>query len=169
MPGYWITTHWPHPIPDDHPWNVYVSDPNSSRGRMLQPGDKVLFREARYYMRDGKRATHIVKVCPDGRRLQIALRKGDASIIGVATITSTLGDMSPDQLRFSYGGTEPWPKQAKCSPLIIGKPVKYKPMLEALELHPDTPANTTFGLYPIESQEKFERLVGLMGLGPHKV
>jgi hypothetical protein len=54
---YWVTTHWPHPEPDDHPWHVYLKAEFKEIADMFAPGDRVLFYESKYHrpMADGKR------------------------------------------------------------------------------------------------------------------
>jgi len=41
---YWITTHYPHPVPDTAPWHIYSRKPPTTRPGI---GDPVLFYETR--------------------------------------------------------------------------------------------------------------------------
>lgn len=55
--AYWITSHYPHPQPDRHPWHVYLRDKFEDIARQLRAGDPVLFFETKYHkpLRDGTR------------------------------------------------------------------------------------------------------------------
>ena len=45
---YWITAHYPHPKPDDHPWHVYLQADFKDIGEMFEVGDRVLFYESKH-------------------------------------------------------------------------------------------------------------------------
>lgn len=41
----WLTTHWPHPIPDDHPWHIYLQRDHRDAATGITDGDRVFFYE----------------------------------------------------------------------------------------------------------------------------
>jgi hypothetical protein len=45
MMKYWLTTHYPHPIPDRHPWHIYLQRQHKSAVNGIAVGDRVLFYE----------------------------------------------------------------------------------------------------------------------------
>ena len=46
---YWLTTHYPHPQPDDHPWHVYLQAQFKDIAEKFQVGDRVLFYEVKHH------------------------------------------------------------------------------------------------------------------------
>ena len=43
MANCYVTAHWPHPIRDDVPWDVYLKTADADRAADVRPGDQVLF------------------------------------------------------------------------------------------------------------------------------
>lgn len=41
----WLTTHYPHPVPDHHPWHVYLQEQHRDAVEGIQTGDLVFFYE----------------------------------------------------------------------------------------------------------------------------
>jgi hypothetical protein len=40
---YWITAHYPHPRPNNHPWHVYLKAEFDDIARMFARGDPCAF------------------------------------------------------------------------------------------------------------------------------
>lgn len=41
----WLTTHYPHPNPDTHPWHIYLQRDHRDAVNGIQIGDRVFFYE----------------------------------------------------------------------------------------------------------------------------
>jgi hypothetical protein len=41
----WLTTHYPHPTPDTHPWHIYLQRQHKDAVNGIQVGDRVFFYE----------------------------------------------------------------------------------------------------------------------------
>jgi hypothetical protein len=57
---YWITTHYPHPVPDTAPWHVYFRKRPETYPKV---GDKVLFYETHQPQADRDRVGRKAVVC----------------------------------------------------------------------------------------------------------
>ena len=57
---YWITTHYPHPVPDTAPWHIYFRKPPATKPDV---GDPVLFYETRVPQADRDRLGRKAIVC----------------------------------------------------------------------------------------------------------
>ena len=53
--GNWLTTHYPHPIVNDHPWHIYLQREHKDAADEIAIGDRVFFYEYKYQkpLRDG--------------------------------------------------------------------------------------------------------------------
>jgi hypothetical protein len=58
--NYWITTHYPHPVPDTAPWHIYF---RKRPATIAQPGDLVLFYETYEPQADRDRTGRKAVVC----------------------------------------------------------------------------------------------------------
>jgi len=71
----WLTTHYPHPDPDEYPWHIYLQQKYSSVTEEIAEGDQVFFYEYKNYkaLKSGK--TH-----PQGREgiVRVAYVSGPA-------------------------------------------------------------------------------------------
>ncbi|MBI5834420.1 MAG: hypothetical protein HZB16_19150, partial [Armatimonadetes bacterium] len=74
--GFWVTTHYPHPVPDNLPWYVYLK--SATTARRLAVGDKVLFRDTEYCMltKPTKRLVTRILCTQDGRITEVPLGPG---------------------------------------------------------------------------------------------
>ena len=109
MPNCFVTTHWPHPIKDDIPWDVYLKTADKARAAEIKPGDQVLFFVVEKI--DNKTRKSVRKLTGNGKETT----KDDALLtLGGATrfvatvcakheIPSPLGDDYP---RYVYTGEE---------------------------------------------------------------
>ncbi len=44
---HWLTTHYPHPVPDNHPWHIYLQGKHKGAVEGLTVADQVFFYEYR--------------------------------------------------------------------------------------------------------------------------
>jgi hypothetical protein len=44
----WLTTHYPHPNPDDHPWHIYLQREHKEAVKEVMEGDRVFFYEYKH-------------------------------------------------------------------------------------------------------------------------
>jgi len=51
----WLTTHYPHPYPDNLPWHIYLQREHKSAVNGIGIGDQVFFYEYKYHkpLKDG--------------------------------------------------------------------------------------------------------------------
>lgn len=152
---WWLTSHWPHPIPNHLPWWVYLKQEDQVRGQKLMPGDRVVFYESGALKIDGRIATH-VKSRSTGE--MVPLRKGRAGVVGVARVSEYLRPRRPDTIPYDYGDRDPleWAWEAPCEDQEFGRPIPYVEMIALLQWS-RIPAHT-FGLRRI-SGEEFDKLV----------
>jgi hypothetical protein len=45
---FWLTTHYPHPVPDKHPWHIYLKRQHKDAVEGIGVGDRVFFYEYKH-------------------------------------------------------------------------------------------------------------------------
>jgi hypothetical protein len=161
MRDYWITMHWPHPVPDDLPWHVYFKETDWHQGYPLKIDDVVLFREARELILDSRRVTTVRHVANGIARI-VDLPIGAGGLVGCAKIIERVAPIPATEPRYYYGDPGKWSHWVKCGPLGRGGPIAYKEMLQILGLPATLPAYT-FGLHRIKNKAIGEQLIEMLG------
>lgn len=90
---YWLTTHYPHPEPDHHPWHIYLQRKHKGAVTGASVGNQVFFYEF-------KRQKPIVG---DSLRYRV----GRMGIVRVARIAGPIYER-PDKIRYTDGRIGEW-------------------------------------------------------------
>ncbi len=158
---YWITTHWPHPIPDLLPWYIYLKQNRRAQGATVEARDRVFFYESRQV--GSGILTHIRKVERIGAEVvstEVPLREGAGGIVGIATVLRPM-EAAAESPRFHYGDGNSWDFEIRCSMPLGGTVVPFSKMQDAIGVR--APA-FAFGLYEIKQPTGAVALLKLMGL-----
>jgi hypothetical protein len=67
----WITTHWPHPIPDDHPWHICLKSEDYGKGRRVAVGDVVFFYQTSTFRLNGQHVGSIQRIGQANETVQL--------------------------------------------------------------------------------------------------
>jgi len=152
----WITTHWPHPIPDDHPWHIYLKSEDYGKGRRVTVDDVVFFYQTGSFTLDGKDVGSIRRI---GNEM-VPLEPGAKAIVGLAKAIAPVEPIPTGAIRYDYGDGGHWTHWVRCSPLKRASDrgrVRYQEMLSILGRGPRTPAYV-FGLYEVKDSAAAKKL-----------
>src|SRR5947209_6775052 len=105
--GYWITYHWAHPDPDDHPWHIYRKE-LTKLDREIEVGDEVLFfRGLRPFDASGrKRLSYAVRVKYRRRELR-PLADDPAGIVRAGRVTDLPRAIRDSDIKYDYFNVDP--------------------------------------------------------------
>jgi hypothetical protein len=147
--SYWITTHWPHPKNDDHPWYIYLreKDRDTKKTHSIKPGDEVLFYQTKLFETKGKdgrrRQTHIKfhPVDPQSPRpSNVELADGAGGIVRRATILDKVKPWPADKGRYIYDDDDSGILYAPCGNALRAEhPITPKALKRALGMPPENP------------------------------
>jgi hypothetical protein len=131
--NFWITYHWAHPDPDDHPWNIYRKTLNRLDDS-IEVGDEVLFyRGLRPFDRVGHtRLTHAIRV-QNGVRTRVLLDDSPAGITRAGIVRELPRPLVDADIKYDYFSEDPgepnsanvqsWHYITKCEVVASGGPV----------------------------------------------
>jgi hypothetical protein len=87
----WLTTHYPHPIPDDLPWHIYLKREHKTAVSGIAIGDRVFFYEfkehkpvnddAHFYPLGAEGIVHVATVCGSIYRRDCVVQYADGSLV----------------------------------------------------------------------------------------